>query len=82
MFTKDPTNSKVTHLKFILLMGTLYNILDRDSLNIILDKDSLNIILSKYILNINLGKYILNIIQCNISMASITTASTISRLTS
>ena len=70
MFTKDPTNSKVTHLS-ILLMGTLYNILD--SLNIILDKDSLNIILSKYILNI---------IQCNISMASITTASTISRLTS
>ena len=69
MFTKDPTNSKVTHLS-ILLMGTLYN---RDSLNIILDKDSLNIILSKYILNI---------IQCNISMASITTASTISRLTS
>ena len=72
MFTKDPTNSKVTHLS-ILLMGTLYNILDRDSLNIILDKDSLNIILSKYILNI---------IQCNISMANITTASTISRLTS
>ena len=73
MFTKDPTNSKVTHLNSILLMGTLYNILDRDSLNIILDKDSLNIILSKDILNI---------IQCNISMASITTASTISRLTS
>ena len=73
MFTKDPTNSKATHLKCILLMGTLYNILGRDSLNIILDKDSLNIILSKYILNI---------IQCNISMASITTASTISRLTS
>ena len=70
MFTKDPTNSKVTHLNS---MGTLYNILDRDSLNIILDRDSLNIILSKYILNI---------IQCNISMASITTASTISRLTS
>jgi len=78
MFTKDPTNSKVTHLS-ILLMGTLYN---RDSLNIILDKDSLNIILSKYILNINLDKDILNIIQCNISMANITTASTISRLTS